>query len=368
MHGMFSGVIGLTTWLSCDAAAVTPRRGTNGAFLAVGLQPEIAAQSLVGVADKWKEQAALFVDCNASSSDNTEQTLVECEGAPKAFEKSCETLVRAVLQGSSGKRDVVSEYLDDVCGQSVLAGWRGEKCLELASAIGASMTANAYQNRMVLNAASPCQSVWSQFVEQERTEAIARRKMEEERRQEEAKRAAEEAARRAELEAKAKAEEEEARAQAEAEAKAKAEAEAEAKAKADAEAEAKAQADAEQKAAQAKAEAEAKANAEAAAKAEAEAAAEKNATVEAAATAKADEESKANAAVDERTSGEEKAAVEVNATVSDNATTDKIDIAKVEMIEHAATENVTNKLNAEAAKENVTQENVTNASNVTVNA
>eukprot|EP00928_Gymnodinium_smaydae_P015308 TRINITY_DN1563_c0_g1_i1.p1 TRINITY_DN1563_c0_g1~~TRINITY_DN1563_c0_g1_i1.p1 ORF type:complete len:347 (+),score=122.37 TRINITY_DN1563_c0_g1_i1:99-1139(+) len=303
VRGLQVFTVGAAAVFSGTSAAAVPPQRRSGAFLAVGLQPEVAAHTLVDVSDKWSEQAALFVECNSSSSENTASDLIECNGAPRAFEKSCEKVVSAVVEGSTGRRDVVQEYLDDICGQKLLEGWRGDRCRSLAKAVFATMTPNAYENRMSLNAAPPCTSVWAEFVQQateNKRKEEERRKEEEEKAAEEAKRAAEEAARKAEEEAKAKAEEE-ARAQAEAEAAAKAQAEAEAKAKA--EAEAKERADAEAKA-QAEAEAKAKAEAEAKAKAEAdeeaakaEAAAKDKAEADAAAKekAEADATSKANA-------------------------------------------------------------------------
>eukprot|EP00928_Gymnodinium_smaydae_P021171 TRINITY_DN1823_c0_g1_i1.p1 TRINITY_DN1823_c0_g1~~TRINITY_DN1823_c0_g1_i1.p1 ORF type:complete len:344 (-),score=120.94 TRINITY_DN1823_c0_g1_i1:49-1080(-) len=297
--GMQALTVGVAAFVSGTSAAAPPQR-RNGAFLAVGLQPEIAARTLVDVSDKWSEQAALFVECNSSSSENTASDLVECNGAPRAFHQSCETVVRAVVDGSTGRRDVVQEYLDDICGQKLLEGWRGDRCRSFGKAVFAAMTPNAYENRMSLNAAAPCTSVWAEFVQQateNKRKEEERRKEEEAKAAEEAKRAAEEAARKAEEEAKAKAEEE-ARAQAEAEAEAKAKAEAEAKAQAEAEAKAKAEAEEKAKAeAKAKAEeetAKSQAEADAKAKAEADAVAKEKAAAEVAANTTAGEEKKAD--------------------------------------------------------------------------
>merc|ERR550514_1147020 len=158
----------------------------------------------------------------------------------KAFEKSCGTVVTSVIQGSSGDPDAIHEYLDTVCGESVLKDWHQSQCRKLAATVNKKITGNAYFNRQNLNVPQLCTGFWSQFLEEEQQRAVAEMAQQ----QEMDRRAADDKAKAdAEAEAKAKAD---AEAAAEADAKAKAEAEAKAKADAEAEAEAKAKADAEE--------------------------------------------------------------------------------------------------------------------------
>lgn len=243
--------------LACPASSVN-----NGHFLSANMQPEAVAHVFVEVEDEWKSQASAFVECNATASEDKS---VDCSGAMKAFEKSCGTVVTSVIQGSSGDPDAIHEYLDTVCGESVLKDWHQSQCRKLAATVNKKITGNAYFNRQNLNVPQLCTGFWSQFLEEEQQRAVQELAQQ----QEMDRRAADEKAKfDAEAEAKAKAE---AEAAAEADAKAKAEADAKAKADAEAEAEAKAKAEAEE---------EAKRIEEEKARAEADAAKSQNTTVE----------------------------------------------------------------------------------------
>merc|ERR1719221_1079069 len=99
-----------------------------------------------------------------------------CRTAPKAFEKACGSVVKAVLQGSGGDRDSVHEYLNDVCSQSVLDTWHAGQCSSFAKAVDGIMTGSVYENGMNLRIGDFCVRHWSQFLETEK----ARRQQEEE--------------------------------------------------------------------------------------------------------------------------------------------------------------------------------------------
>lgn len=177
------------------------------AFLAADgkMRPELVAKTLASVEDEWKAQAALFADCNLTQG----ASLVNCKEAPGSFAKSCGTVVTAVVQGSSGDRDVAKEYMEAVCGQSVISGWHKLRCSNLAAAIDRAMTADDYSNRETLDSTHLCTGFWSTFLDEEQ------------------KRAAEEQAERAAQEKKAAEEAAAAAKKAEEEAKKKADAEAE---------------------------------------------------------------------------------------------------------------------------------------------
>jgi len=166
------------------------------------MQPDQVAQALIGVEDEWQAQTSLFIECNSTSADS--DSLVDCHAAPKAFEKSCKTVVQAMLQGSSGDRDSVHEYLNDVCSQSVMDGWHASQCHSFAKSIDAIMTGSAYENRVSLNTAGLCTRYWSQFLS---SETLRRQQEEEASGIAEAKRAEAAKAKAAEEEAKSKAEE-----------------------------------------------------------------------------------------------------------------------------------------------------------------
>jgi len=166
-------------------------------FLASDMQPEVVARTLAEVEDQWKAQAASFAECNATSTDAS----TECGSEPSSFQKSCATVVSAVVKSSSGERSVVKEYMGDVCGQNSLTGWHQERCNELATAVTDGMSDDNYENRENFNSASLCTSFWTRFaveekarVDQERAEREAAEKKAEEERLAAEKKAAEEAA------------------------------------------------------------------------------------------------------------------------------------------------------------------------------
>merc|ERR1719408_793980 len=186
------------------AAAVAKLRSQS--FLGTDMQPEAVAHTLVQVEDEWRAQAASFAECNATLTEGSD--ISECNSAPDAFQKSCATVVSAVVKASSGNRGNVKEYMGIVCGESELSGWHQERCGELASSVFDSMSDDNYQNRENFNAASLCSGYWSKFaaeekvrVDQERAEREAaeekaeRQAQEAKKKMEEAQAAAEAAAR-----------------------------------------------------------------------------------------------------------------------------------------------------------------------------
>jgi len=168
------------------------------------MQPDVVARTLKNVEKKWAEEAAEFIHCNATSKD----AMTECQDMPSEFSKSCAVVVGAVVQGSSGDKRVASEYMSNICGQSLMDGWHQQHCLGLKVALDAAMTADSYQNRNAFTAKKLCSNFWSEFVQEEQKRFIK----EEAERKEAEKKAAEEAEKRqkeaAEKAKKAKEEEE----------------------------------------------------------------------------------------------------------------------------------------------------------------
>lgn len=273
------------------AANVRPR---DAAFLAsskseVVMMPDLVAHSLIAVEDEWQAKAAFYHECKTAG---TQQARADCLIVPKDFERSCSKVLQAVVDGSSGDRDNVREYLDDVCGQNVLDSWHKETCLSFAEEVGGAMTQDNYDNRAALKIGERCYNYWSSFLakEEQRLEVEEKARAEKEKAEAEVQaKAAAEAKAKADAEAKVKAEAEakaktEAAVKARAEAEAKAKADAEAKAKAQAEAKAKYEVEAKLKAEKAEAKAKAQEEAEAKAKAEKEAAAKVKTTAKTQAT------------------------------------------------------------------------------------
>jgi len=135
-------------------------------FLGNGMQPEVVARTLSSVEEEWKAQASVFARCNGTSTEAS-STLVNCEDAPNSFDKSCGTVVAAIIQGSGGDRDVAKEYMNDVCTQKSISGWHQQQCQALATAVQSFMTADRYENREHFNTAKLCKSFWVKFSEEE---------------------------------------------------------------------------------------------------------------------------------------------------------------------------------------------------------
>lgn len=207
------------------------------------MRPDVAAQTLVAVEDEWQAEASIFADCEARGE---QEATSDCVKAPKAFKKSCDTVVTAIMQGSSGEKSSVKEYLNEVCGQEILQDWHRARCQSLANAVDKTMSEDAYENRQSLMEMDLCSDLWTEVVaaEKDRAEKEAKEQAEKEAKEKEA----EEARKKAEAEAEKAKEEADAKAKAEEEAKEKVDAEA--KAKADEEAKKQADEEAAQKKAQ----------------------------------------------------------------------------------------------------------------------
>jgi len=171
---------------SASRLIASSKAHASGSFLRASMRPEIVARSLAKVEDEWKSQFRLYVECNATASSRADAE--KCDAAPRAFERACGTIVSAVVQASNGDHRVVREYMDDICSEPELKGWRAGRCQLLATSVLAGMTEDNYDNREHLNAAPLCQSFWARFSSEEhdliRKEA-AEREAEEKRLEEE---------------------------------------------------------------------------------------------------------------------------------------------------------------------------------------
>jgi len=168
-------------------------------FLAANMQPDVVAHSLVKVEDEWRAHASDFAECNVTAP------ATQCGDAQNAFEKSCSTVVSAIVQASTGDKNRVEEYMNIVCSREELTGWHQQRCTELASAVSTAMVYDLPGNREYLQPSTVCTSFWSRFsvqekdrVEKERAEAAKeaeiRAQKEEAERAEREKKAVEEAA------------------------------------------------------------------------------------------------------------------------------------------------------------------------------
>jgi len=160
--------------LAAAAALVAPATALVGSqqghgFLSASMRPDAVAHVLLEVEDEWKAQADLFSQCSQQSED---MTAVDCNSAPKAFEKSCGTVVKSVISGSSGEADAINEYLGTVCSQHVMSEWHQAQCNKLAKSVKKALSGNAYENRENLNVPSLCTGLWSELLKDEQAKIV----------------------------------------------------------------------------------------------------------------------------------------------------------------------------------------------------
>jgi len=146
----------------------TRNRGTTHVkgFLAAGMQPDVVAHTLVQMQDAWKEEAINFVECNASASNKEDSEL--CAKGASEFKKSCATVANTVVRASGGDWHIVKEYMDDVCDEKELEGWRRERCQKFAVALADGMKFDAFGNRENYDGIGVCTGFWSVFTDLER--------------------------------------------------------------------------------------------------------------------------------------------------------------------------------------------------------
>mmetsp|Transcript_81698 Transcript_81698/g.210335 ORF Transcript_81698/g.210335 Transcript_81698/m.210335 type:complete len:294 (-) Transcript_81698:24-905(-) len=143
-----------------SASAVSLRRG----FLDNDMRPEVVAHTLVKVAQEWRSQVSIFVEC----SNLTDVAQQDCKAATQAFHKSCATVVSAMVHASGGDRRVAAEYMGDVCAQSALTGWPTQVCRSLATSVSDAMTADERYNRDDLSLDGVCTAFWGRFTADEK--------------------------------------------------------------------------------------------------------------------------------------------------------------------------------------------------------
>jgi len=190
-------------------AAVAALRGGGFLSLQTDMRPDVVAKTLAKVEQEWNDETAEFLECNLTRSKaGGEDAAKSC--APANFEKSCPTVVGAILRASSGTRSVVTEYMGDVCGEPALQGWMQDRCQVLSAALTDAMSEDSYENRESLDVSRFCQGFWGKFAQDEIHRAEREQKIRDEaalKAGEEAKKSEEQQKAQEAAEAKAKAEE-----------------------------------------------------------------------------------------------------------------------------------------------------------------
>jgi len=119
------------------------------------MQPTVAARSLARVETQWRSQALDFMECTSHAGPG------DCSKARAAFQRSCGTIVIAIVSASSGDRPTVREYMATVCDEPELKGWRAERCQNFAQRVIGTMTADAWENRNNLDVDHLCNNFWA---------------------------------------------------------------------------------------------------------------------------------------------------------------------------------------------------------------
>merc|ERR1719160_1298715 len=113
------------------------------------MQPEVVRKLLKNVELTWIH-LRVTVALNVTSD---EQAFAE-------MEKSCVKVASAILAGSEGQKDRVTEYMQDVCSIDDDKGL----CAGFASGIEAAMTDDSEYNRDELKLSHFCQKFWEKTV------------------------------------------------------------------------------------------------------------------------------------------------------------------------------------------------------------
>lgn len=159
MSFLLSSVFCLAQIAGVSAVAVLSRRSLDASVM----QPDVVAGTLAQVERNWRNEVVAFLECNASQPASQGR----CAGPKQAFMRSCSSIMGAVVKASAGERSEVKEYMNDVCGQSVLEGIWKNSCLSFASSLDQGMTDDSYTNRVDLNLSLPCMNLFQAFSENE---------------------------------------------------------------------------------------------------------------------------------------------------------------------------------------------------------
>jgi len=143
----------------------------GNAFLAMAMQPEQAARSLMTVEDGWQSEVAL---CASQKETGKRKGLVNCFKAPEAFTKSCGSAMHALVEGSGEKRDA-DKYLADVCSQRALEGWHRSRCVSIVASIHELKANIQYRNREDLLADRLCSDTWAAMVHDQKKTTLDHR-------------------------------------------------------------------------------------------------------------------------------------------------------------------------------------------------
>eukprot|EP00746_Dinoflagellata_sp_MGD_P160936 gnl/MRDRNA2_/MRDRNA2_87905_c0_seq1.p1 gnl/MRDRNA2_/MRDRNA2_87905_c0~~gnl/MRDRNA2_/MRDRNA2_87905_c0_seq1.p1 ORF type:complete len:324 (+),score=104.82 gnl/MRDRNA2_/MRDRNA2_87905_c0_seq1:76-1047(+) len=176
-------------------------RGAGEQTLMNDMRPEVVRKLLSTVEKEWIHSRAMVL---SNVTDNDE--------AFSEMEKSCVKVSGAIIAGSEGQKDRVTEYMQDVCAADG-AHDSYSLCSSFASGVEAEMTDDSEYNRDELRLSKFCRKFWDSAVanvalSEAKQQAEEQAEQERKEKEEAERRAAAEAAQKAEEEARAKAEEE----------------------------------------------------------------------------------------------------------------------------------------------------------------
>jgi hypothetical protein len=167
---LLGGVAGAGAVNAVQSSSSTGNARGN-AFLAMAMQPEQAARSLMTVEDGWQSEVAL---CASQQETGKRKDLVNCFKAPEAFAKSCGSAMHALVEGSGEKRDA-DKYLADVCRQRALEGWHRSRCVSIVASIHELKANIQYRNRVDLLADRLCSDTWAAMVHDQKKTTLDHR-------------------------------------------------------------------------------------------------------------------------------------------------------------------------------------------------
>jgi len=153
------------------------------------LRPEKAAEKYTPIDKEWMRMARNYLGCMTGHEVQTK----ECNDDQESFLNSCAKVVFAVIDGSSGDKRVVTEYMDEVCHRKELTSYYKNRCSNLTALVLAGMTDSNFENRQNPQMRQICTNVWDETLKEEqlnqaRQAALMAEKAKEKEAQEEAHR------------------------------------------------------------------------------------------------------------------------------------------------------------------------------------
>jgi len=127
--------VGATAVLLLWPAPASASRGgrRSGSSLSIQTQdsPDLIAARLASIESDWSWQAAVFLQCTEQGGD----AAAGCSKLAASFRHTCSDVAVALAQRGSTDQHGLAAFMERICAQSALDGWRRQRCRDLSLAI-----------------------------------------------------------------------------------------------------------------------------------------------------------------------------------------------------------------------------------------